>query len=190
MTELPEIRTDRLVLRVPTPDDAPGMTNFVIDNREHFAPWDPKRGEDYYTLEAQRRELAASVERVAAGLALPFALYGRDEPLGPVLGHCRFSNIVRGAFQAAHLGYGLDHRVVGRGLMAEALRAAIGYCFDGINLHRVMANYIPGNVRSANALKRLGFVVEGYARDYLLIAGRWQDHVLTSVTNERWRRDA
>jgi ribosomal-protein-alanine N-acetyltransferase len=47
-----------------------------------------------------------------------------------------------------------------------------------------MANYIPTNERSGLLLKRLGFAVEGYARDYLLINGQWRDHVLTALTNQ------
>ncbi|HHK5636144.1 TPA: 30S ribosomal protein S5 alanine N-acetyltransferase, partial [Serratia marcescens] len=27
---------------------------------------------------------------------------------------------------------------------------------------------------------------EGYAKDYLLIDGKWQDHVLTAYTNKEW----
>jgi len=190
MTRLPEITTERLVLRVPVPEDAKAMLAFALDNREHFAPWDPARNDEYYTLERVRQDLAIGAEHVAAGAGLPFVFRDRTDPGGRILGQCRFSNIVRGVFHAAYLGYGLDHRAVGRGLMSEALRAAIGYCFDELNLHRIMANYVPGNVRSANVLKGLGFVVEGYARDYLLIAGRWQDHVLTALTNEHWRADA
>ena len=36
------------------------------------------------------------------------------------------------------------------------------------------------------AWERLGFVVEGYARDYLLIDDRWQDQILTSLINPDW----
>ena len=50
-----------------------------------------------------------------------------------------------------------------------------------------MAAYLPHNQRSANLLKRLGFVVEGYACDYLMINGQWQDHILTSLTNRNWK---
>ena len=71
--------------------------------------------------------------------------------------------------------------------MAEALQAAINYVFQELNMHRVMANYIPENRRSGNVLKKLGFVVEGYAREYLFINGQWQDHVLTSLTNKAWQ---
>ncbi len=59
----------------------------------------------------------------------------------------------------------------------------IRYAFEDLRLHRIMANYVPHNQRSAHLLRRLGFVQEGYAKEYLKIAGRWQDHVLTALTN-------
>ena len=49
-----------------------------------------------------------------------------------------------------------------------------------------MANYMPDNLRSAALLKRLGFEVEGLAKNYLYINGQWRDHVLTSLTNADW----
>jgi ribosomal-protein-alanine N-acetyltransferase len=83
--------------------------------------------------------------------------------------------------QAADLGYGLDARHQGQGLMTEALRTACDYAFSAMGLHRIQANHLPENLKSAAVLRRLGFVVEGYARDYLLINGRWRDHVLTAL---------
>jgi ribosomal-protein-alanine N-acetyltransferase len=71
--------------------------------------------------------------------------------------------------------------------MTEALSIAINYVFEELNLHRIMANYMPHNRRSGNVLKRLGFVVEGYARDYLMINGKWEDHIFTSLINPHWR---
>ncbi len=84
------------------------------------------------------------------------------------------------------LGFGLDHRLEGQGFMHEALRAAIDHVFDALSIHRIQANHQPQNLRSAALLRRLGFVVEGYARDYLRLDGAWRDHVLCSLTNPRW----
>jgi ribosomal-protein-alanine N-acetyltransferase len=50
-----------------------------------------------------------------------------------------------------------------------------------------MADYMPRNRRSAAVLRQAGFVVEGYAREYLRIDGRWEDHVLTAITNPDWK---
>ncbi|EFE23404.1 hypothetical protein EDWATA_01566, partial [Edwardsiella tarda ATCC 23685] len=47
-------------------------------------------------------------------------------------------------------------------------------------------NYMPHNQRSGALLQRLGFEKEGYAKNYLLINGKWQDHVLTALTTPDW----
>ncbi|MEC4867810.1 MAG: hypothetical protein SAJ11_17195 [Jaaginema sp. PMC 1078.18] len=49
-----------------------------------------------------------------------------------------------------------------------------------------MAAYMPHNRRSGSVLKRLDFVIEGYALDYLMIQDVWQDHILTSLINKDW----
>ncbi len=64
--------------------------------------------------------------------------------------------------------------------MRESLQVALHWAFSELDLHRVMANYMPRNERSARLLQHLGFEQEGYARRYLQIAGVWEDHVLTS----------
>ena len=57
----------------------------------------------------------------------------------------------------------------------------IDYAFNQMDLHRIMANHMPDNERSANLLQGLGFEREGYAREYLLIDDTWEDHVLNSL---------
>ena len=64
--------------------------------------------------------------------------------------------------------------------MREALQAGLAWAFGELALHRVMANYLPRNVRSERLLSVLGFEREGLARRYLQIAGVWEDHVLTA----------
>lgn len=81
------------------------------------------------------------------------------------------------------MGYALDEAAQGRGYMSEACRVGIDYIFKETRLHRIMANYMPHNTRSAAVLERLGFTIEGTARAYLYLAGAWQDHVLTSLPN-------
>jgi len=65
----------------------------------------------------------------------------------------------------------------------------LDFVFREMHLHRVMAAHLPENERSAAVLKRLGFQPEGLARDYLLIGGRWRDHVLNSKLAPDWRPD-
>ncbi|WP_434045301.1 MULTISPECIES: GNAT family N-acetyltransferase [Sorangium] len=179
------IETARLRLSIPPAELAGRYLAYFERNRDHLARWDPPRPEGFYTEAFWRERLLRDRDDLAADRALRLALQWRGAPEGEVIGVCNFNQFVRGAFQAATLGYSLDQRAVGSGVMSEALQAAIAYMFDRLGFHRVMANYLPHNERSGRLLRRLGFVVEGFARDYLYIDGAWRDHVLTALTNPR-----
>ena len=179
----PQLTTDRLLLTVPPVSAALRMRAFAEENEAHLARWEPLRPEGFFTVDYWRRRLAQNLDEYAHDRSLRLAIVHRSDPSGPVLGQCNYSNIVRGAFQACTLGYSLDHRWEGQGVMREALQASIAHVFGPLKMHRIMANYIPTNERSGFLLRRLGFVVEGHARDYLFIGGAWRDHLLTSLTN-------
>jgi len=180
----PLLETERLTLSVPDADAAPRVVAFFRDNADHLAPWSPPAPRDQLSVRAWRSRLREARRELADGRTVRLVLFPRgDAERGPVLGRLNLTQIVRGPFQCASVGYALAADAEGRGLMTEALRAAIAFAFDDLGLHRLQANYMPGNARSGRLLARLGFVEEGYARDYLFIAGAWRDHVLTSLTN-------
>jgi ribosomal-protein-alanine N-acetyltransferase len=134
-----------------------------------------------------RLALLHAREEWSAGQSARFVFFRRGEEDGPVVGNASFTEIVRGPLLGCFLGYKLDEKAQGQGLMFEGLTAAIAWAFDELGLHRISANYRPTNERSGRVLRRLGFVVEGYARDYLFIDGAWRDHILTSLTNPKAR---
>jgi [ribosomal protein S5]-alanine N-acetyltransferase len=177
------IETGRLLLLSPGADHAMALRDYMARNRDHFAPYLPPLPEGLHTLEFWHERLDAWREERAADQSLRLLLVERDGDRRVLIGDCAFTNIVRGPFQACHLGYKLDRQFVGRGLMREALGAAIGHAFSVLKLHRIMANYQPTNERSGRLLRRLGFTIEGYARDYLFLNGGWRDHILTSLVN-------
>jgi [ribosomal protein S5]-alanine N-acetyltransferase len=181
--KFPLIETERLLLTIPGVEAAPRMLLYVEENREHFAPWSPPEPPGYYTEKFWRDYFQMAGRQFEQDLSLRLAFFLRDDSQGRVIGDCNFTNFVRGPFQACYLGYKISRHAEGQGLMREALGAAINYVFETLRLHRIMANYVPTNERSGRLLRRLGFTVEGYARDYLLVGGLWRDHVLTSLTN-------
>lgn len=170
----------RLTLRSAAVTDAAALCAYRQRNRAALQPWEPLREESYYSTAATYQQLAQRQADRQAGRALPLLLSLQADP-DTVIGECHFSNIVRGPFQACHLGFSLDQDQQGQGLMREALSVAIAHVFGELQLHRVMANYQPHNLRSARLLAALGFRQEGLAPDYLKINGRWADHVLTSL---------
>lgn len=178
MTVHPFIQTTRAIARLPNDADALGLLRYRVENREHLAAWEPLRESVYYTLDHCITSIAEAREHARLGRGYSLIMLDLDQQ--DVLGTFNFANIVHGAFQACHLGYGLAARRQGTGLMYEVLRAGIDWAFAELDLHRVMANYLPRNERSAKLLAQLGFEREGYAKRYLNIAGTWEDHILTA----------
>ncbi len=104
-----------------------------------------------------------------------------------LVGVYNFSEIVRGAFQSAFLGYFAFAPMAGRGLMSEGMALALDVAFRQLKLHRIEVNVQPTNARSLLLAERLGFTREGYSRRYVKIAGRWRDHVRFAMLAEDWR---
>jgi ribosomal-protein-alanine N-acetyltransferase len=181
--DVPRLETARLLLTLPGLEDVDEMLAYAERNREHLAPWSPPLPPGADTRVGALRRIERMYDELRAGSSVRFWLRRAGGPHGPFVGSVSLSQIYLGPFRACNLGYQLDHATVGQGLMHEALTRVIEYAFVERKLHRIMASYVPTNERSGRVLRRLGFVVEGYARDYLFIGGQFRDHVLTALTN-------
>lgn len=176
------LRSSRLILRHGCVQDIPSILAYYRDNQEHLAPFEPLKPSSFYTRSYWEELLAERLLDTQEERSLRLFIFLREQP-DVLIGTLNFNNYVRGVFQSCTLGYSLAEKAQGRGYMNEALQTGIRHIFEEVKLHRISANYLPHNQRSANLLKRLGFSVDGYARDYLYIAGQWQDHILTSLVN-------
>jgi ribosomal-protein-alanine N-acetyltransferase len=107
------------------------------------------------------------------GRGLPFAvLYD-----GMFVGQLNVSTVVRGSLHSASLGYWIDQRVAGRGIMPTAVALASDHCFWTVGLHRIEVNIRPENAASRRVVEKLGFREEGVRLGFLHIAGDWRDHI-------------
>jgi ribosomal-protein-alanine N-acetyltransferase len=179
MSESMQLRTPRLLLR---PLREPDRAHFVAAHRasaDFWEPWMAQRADaqtydDFFDqmLERTDRELATNTGR-------PLVAFLSD---GRFAGIFALSNIVRGSFQSTYAGWRIHKDLTRQGFATEALTVLLDYAFApeplGLSLHRVQANIIPDNLLSLRLAEKLGFRREGYARDYLKIAGRWQDHIM------------
>jgi ribosomal-protein-alanine N-acetyltransferase len=175
--------TNRTFVELLSGSHANALAEYYAENERHLEKWMPLRPDGYHTQESWRRRAREYEEEYRSGVSLRLIAFQRGDE--EIAGICEFTNITRGAFQACHLGYSIGRKFENRGLMTEILRGAIDYVFQELQLHRVMANYMPENERSARVLDKLGFEKEGIARAYLNIAGKWRDHVLTAIINPR-----
>jgi [ribosomal protein S5]-alanine N-acetyltransferase len=176
--------TVRLVIKSLTSVDPQLLRSFLLSNRHAHAKWQPRRSDAYFELDRIRASFYA--ERSASKGANAFRVALLDPDQARVLGLINFTNIQGFPFNATNVGFAVDHKHEGLGLMSEALRVAIPFAFQSFSLNRIMANFMPSNFRSARLLSSLGFEIEGFAKDYLQIAGQWEDHILTSMTRKNW----
>jgi ribosomal-protein-alanine N-acetyltransferase len=146
----------------------------VAASRKLHAPWVAPPA----TREAFRRML----ERMRAPVNYAYVVRRRDS--GALAGYVEITQVVRGPFRSAYLGYYVFAGHERQGLMAEALARVVRLAFTKLGLHRLEANMQPGNRASIALARACGFRKEGYSPRYLKIRGRWRDHERWGITRE------
>lgn len=182
-----QLETPRLILRSMTEADAPRALEFYRENREFHADWSPLRGEEFYTLEGQLRVIREEIRMEQERQGMRLWIYRKDDSSRP-LGNIGFSQIIRGHFCSSFIGYQMDHEEVRKGYISEALAEVLRIGFTELGLHRIEANIMPGNAASIATVTKFGFRPEGVARNYLRIAGQWEDHVHYVLLREDWEQ--
>lgn len=175
------IRTARLTISPIASGVGPALHHYFARNAANVMPWEPAHVPGYHDIEQWRDRARVFAAEDAEGTAIRPTARVRD--LSEIVAVASFTNVTRGVFQACNLGFSVDTKHEEKGVMFEMLDTAIEHVFAVHGLHRVMASYMPLIERSARLLDRLGFEREGFARSYLKIAGRWEDHVLTARIN-------
>ena len=132
----------------------------------------------------QPRSYAAMVRAMRhearAGRQLPFVV----EHDGRFVGQLTVSNVVRGSAQFASIGYWIDERYAGRGIITRAVAMAVDHCFGPVGLHRIEVAIRPENSSSLRVVEKLGIQQVGYAPRFLHIDGDWRDHTLFAITRD------
>jgi ribosomal-protein-alanine N-acetyltransferase len=177
--------TERLELAMPLPEHGPRILRYLQAHRTRFAATSPSGPP--LTLDLVLGKLAAAISDYEKGREMKLYMFLRATAVEDPIGDIALSEIVRGPLQACYISYRIGAEYEGKGYVKESIASVVEYAFTALNLHRIMANYMPSNERSAAVLRRSGFTVEGVARDYLHLNGEWRDHVLTSRINPNWR---
>ncbi|WED28028.1 GNAT family N-acetyltransferase [Vibrio sp. DW001] len=178
-------RVGELQVRLATKDDAKLISDYFIKNKEYLRPWEPVREKAFFTEAGWEKKLIKLNELHLLELGFYCLIINRIS--GDMLGTISFSNLTRFPVHSCSVGYSLDEDMQGKGIMSQALNLACGWMFKVQNMHRISASYMPMNLKSAAVLKSKGFEKVGFAKDYLLINGRWEDHNLTALLNKEWR---
>jgi ribosomal-protein-alanine N-acetyltransferase len=182
----PPTRGEHVWVATVRAQDVAGYRLAVEQSRQRLSRWNPVDPEDLdRALAAQSRDRRT------------FLVHSLD-PEGDhdIVGKINVTDVVRGRFQSAAMGYDAYDPYSGRGLFAEGLRLVVSLAFapesaGGMGLHRVAAAVQPGNQASAGLLRSLGFQREGFSPRMLWLPGEdgspgWRDHVTYAVRAENW----
>ena len=169
----------RVALRVLERGDRDEFLALASDSRDLHRPWTypPERPDQF-------DELIARSQRDDC-----VCLLACLKSTGEIAGVLIVSQIIRGAFQSAFLGYYAHQRHAGQGLMREAMAQTLDHVFGPLALHRIEANIQPVNTASVALARAAGFRLEGFSPRYLLIGGQWRDHERYAITSDERAAD-
>jgi ribosomal-protein-alanine N-acetyltransferase len=146
--------------------------------RTWFQPWDATRPANSREVNLSFAQLIRSyLRRARKGLVLPWAVEYAPEGGKPVFaGQVTISGISFGSASWGQVGYWIDPKWAGRGIIPLAVAMATDYCFETVGLHRIEIAIRPENTNSLAVPRKLGFRYEGRRENYMHVAGDWRDH--------------
>jgi ribosomal-protein-alanine N-acetyltransferase len=165
----PAIAGEGVVLRPPQMSDAAEWVALRAASRD-------------LTRASFRRRIKRYGEDQRCDLAYALFIFRKQDNV--LVGGLTLANIRRGCAQAGSLGYWMGEPYARQGYMTAAVKALVPFAFATLKLHRIEAACIPTNIASIRLLENTGFKREGFARKYLCIDGRWQDHLLYARLEE------
>ncbi len=168
-----------VALRLPVMDDYAQWAAVRGASRDFLRPWEPTWSADDLARASFRYRAKRYLRDMREDSGYAFFIFRADDRR--LVGGLSLSNVRRGVAQTASLGYWIGKDFARQGLMTAAVGAVVPFAFDVLKLQRIEAACLPTNTASLALLKRSGFTEEGYARGYLKINGRWQDHVLFAI---------
>lgn len=181
------LETDRLILQVLFEDQAILTTRFYQRNWQFLSQWEPNMSIQAADIQVQKNGLRYEFEQLKQGHFIRYWYASKDQP-ELLFGSVCFQNISRFPFQSCQIGYKQDPSCMGQGFATEAASAAISHLFRDGSIHRIEALAETGNAASLRLLQRLGFDLEGVARQAVYLRDGWQDCCRYALINHLWKK--
>lgn len=174
--------TNRLILKILTPDYAPMVLDFFLRDQELFEKYEPERMPQFYTEQFQRETLQYEYNLACKNAHIRFYVFLKENP-NKIIGTVCFHRIEFGVYSSCEVGYKFSSAYHHKGYAAEALEKGIDIMFTELSLHRIMAWISLENTPSERLLRSLGFEFEGINRQRFFLHDHWADHAQYSLLN-------
>lgn len=177
VSTFPTLKTDRLILRQVTKDDAGSLLKYLSDKDVmKFVGLEP-----FESIDDALDEISwyQSISEKRTGIRWGITLKGQGE----VIGSCGFLNLVSQHYRS-EIGVELSREHWGKGIASEAFEAVIRYGFKQMNLQRIEALIEPPNTPSQRLVEKQGFIREGLLRSYEFTCGKLDDLYMYSILKQ------
>lgn len=174
--------TKRLYLKVLDEDDSEKVLDYFMRNKDFFSKFEPKRDENFYTIDFQSNELKNDSRYIKDRNMLRLWVFGKGCE-NKIIGQITFYNIVPFAFLSCHIGYKSDKDEANKGIITEAIICGTQIMFSEYGMHRIEAHVMPNNEASIRVLEKIGFIYEGISHKFLEVNGLWEDHLHYALIN-------
>ncbi len=182
----PELSRGELFLRAARSGDYAQWRAVRLKSRAFLKPYEPRWSEVDLSPTVFRERLRRNRREAMAGTEYSFLIFRLSDSHELLCGGLTIANIRRRAAMHANLGYWMGVDSAGQGIMSKAVNMILPFVFSNLELRRLNAACLPGNIASRRVLEKNGFCEEGFAQSYLQIDGAWQDHVLYGLTRDRY----
>nr|WP_315178657.1 GNAT family N-acetyltransferase [uncultured Flavobacterium sp.] len=173
----PNLETERLLLRRVDSNDVKEI--FALRSNPETMKYIPRPL--VKTDEDALEHIAMIDSKIDSNEGINWAITLKDNPkLIGIIGHYR----IKPEHYRAEIGYMLLPEYQGKGIISEAVREAVKYGFNVMNLHSIEAIIAPENYGSAKVLEKNGFVKEAHLRENEFYEGRFLDTVIYSILNK------
>ncbi|QIK69900.1 GNAT family N-acetyltransferase [Erysipelothrix sp. HDW6C] len=177
---IPEIETNRLLLRALNPSDAADMYEYASDaETTYYLSFDAHQSiqDSEYAI----REIF--MKRPENESPESFAIVLKDS--GKMIGTCDFWKVA--GDETYEMGYILNKSYWGKGIMSEAARAVLKFAFNDFGVRRMVLRHHADNVGSRKVAIKQGFVYEGTTRRVTKLENRYVDLLIYSILDEEFK---
>ena len=176
------IETERCLLRRINNTDCESMYNnwARLEECSRYFPFSAATD-----IESYKRRVEAWIANYTDKLYFQWivALKSTNEPIGIM----NLGNIEENLLMA-DINYILSPKYHRMGIMTEAVTAILDFAFTQAGFHRIQAEVFDGNTASAALLDKIGFRLEGIARQKYIKNGKFIDTAQYAILDNEFNR--
>lgn len=177
--DLPVLNTPRLRLRRLVPDDLDDVFAYASDPEvAQYVTWNA-----HTSIEDSQSFLQWAVGLYATAQVAPWGIYHKADRR--MIGTCGFA-WWNPRHARAEIAYAIARPYWNQGLTTEAVREAVRFGFERMDLNRIEARCMPENAASERVMQKVGMTFEGVLRQQMYVKGRYDSLKLYSILKEEW----